>query len=347
MSFCAYCGTSLDPAAGPGGKCSACGRGTGAAGPARSPAAASVPGKALPPKTSRAKKDLIIALAVVVVLIAFWRLMTRPETLGPAGAMIRTNVFGSFGIRLAQSAGVGEGGGETVASATEASGEETNRAVHLPARDPGEVSGGLANTNAGVAAAAESDAAGTNSLFKVISDEADEASEPTTNSVDAAALAQRLGAVGAKGGDIEFSLSWNNLNDLDLHCVDPRGVEIWYENTNSAATGGLLDHDANAHDYVNNPVENIYWPSNGAPAGTYQVSVFYYAQHGGQDPTRFTLRTVVKGQTNYFTRLASFINNHEKMPICTILYDPTNPDPAKRGRLLNAGPTRSGFPASR
>ena len=117
-------------------------------------------------------------------------------------------------------------------------------------------------------------------------------------------------------------------------------MEIWFENTNSAATGGLLDHDANAHDFVNTPVENIYWPVNGAPPGNYQIFIVHYAQHGGQDPTRFTLRTLVKNQTNFFTGSISYSSNQRKLWVCTLQYDPANADPTKRQRFIKAGQSR-------
>ncbi len=62
-------------------------------------------------------------------------------------------------------------------------------------------------------------------------------------------------------GRFVVSLSWNNQADLDLHVVDPTGVEIWKRNINSYEPpppgappeapgtphpGGLLDFDSNA-----------------------------------------------------------------------------------------------------
>lgn len=164
----------------------------------------------------------------------------------------------------------------------------------------------------------------------------------SATSPEAASLARRLGEVGAKSGDIQLSLSWNNLNDLDLHCIDPSGIEIWYSNTNSPQTGGQLDHDANASgSYTSSPVENIFWPVSGAPAGFYQVFVVFYAQHGSPDPTRFTVRTLVKGQTNYFASALSYTGRREKYWICTFKFDPANPDPAKRRFFLNTSQRRS------
>ncbi len=37
---------------------------------------------------------------------------------------------------------------------------------------------------------------------------------------------RRLEREGAQSGDVQFSLMWSNVNDLDLHCVDPSGEKI-------------------------------------------------------------------------------------------------------------------------
>lgn len=114
-------------------------------------------------------------------------------------------------------------------------------------------------------------------------------------------FSRRLAEAGAKTGDVQISLMWNNLNDLDLHCVDPKGEEIFYGHKR-AVSGGELDVDRNAGDpYTTKPVENIYWPRGGAPAGTYRVYVNHYAGHGGMDPTAFTVRVIVGGRTQQFS----------------------------------------------
>lgn len=47
------------------------------------------------------------------------------------------------------------------------------------------------------------------------------------------------------GVALRVTLSWSGCNDLDIHLVEPRGEEIWWDNTQSRA-GGFLDVDANA-----------------------------------------------------------------------------------------------------
>jgi hypothetical protein len=77
-------------------------------------------------------------------------------------------------------------------------------------------------------------------------------------------------------GDVQVTLSWNTAADVDLHVVDPSGEEIYYANT-GAASGGQLDLDSNAACESDGPRnENITWPTNGAPNGTYRVLVDYW-----------------------------------------------------------------------
>ncbi len=80
-------------------------------------------------------------------------------------------------------------------------------------------------------------------------------------------------------GDVQILLSWNNLNDLDLSCSDPNGDMVWFRNKR-VRSGGQLEIDMNVeYPDSRNPIENIYWPTGGAPSGTYNVYVRYFRQH--------------------------------------------------------------------
>jgi hypothetical protein len=123
---------------------------------------------------------------------------------------------------------------------------------------------------------------------------------------------ERLEKAGAKTGDVQMSLIWFNTNDLDLHCVDPRGFEISWQARRSPS-GGELDVDRNAgcRNTTAEPVENIYWAPGTAPMGHYQVYLDYYEQCGlGPDESRYQVTvlhgserkefsgTITKDQTN-------------------------------------------------
>ena len=100
---------------------------------------------------------------------------------------------------------------------------------------------------------------------------------------------RRLSREHAQTGDIQLSLMWQNINDLDLHCVDPQGEEIFYNHKRSRS-GGDLDVDMNVSAPLSKePVENIYWGVGRAPSGSYKVYVNHYKNHGAIDPTSFTV----------------------------------------------------------
>jgi hypothetical protein len=180
-----------------------------------------------------------------------------------------------------------------------------------------------------------SDSPATNLSGKVVAALPDDETRPLTNSPNAAAMAQRLEEAHAKTGDLQFSLFWGNRNDLDLHCKDPAGGHIYYSQKKSEATGGELDVDCNASEPLTvRAVENIYWPTGGAPPGLYRLYVVHYNLRD-RDPTSFTVRTVVLGKTNFFHQTIRFTAQRELHWICSIQFDPANPDPARRSRFVS------------
>ncbi len=88
-------------------------------------------------------------------------------------------------------------------------------------------------------------------------------------------------------GALVVSLSWDTEADLDLHVLDPNGVEIWKRNINSHEppppgepvdpsawkTGALLDFDSNADCVIDGRRrENVIW-KEAPPPGEYIVRV--------------------------------------------------------------------------
>lgn len=146
----------------------------------------------------------------------------------------------------------------------------------------------------------------------------------STNSRNSALLlddfSERLRQAGARSGDVQVSLEWKNVNDLDLHVIDPSGERIFYSHPRSTS-GGVLDVDMNrsGNDLTTRPVENVYWPEHAAPRGTYRVEVMHFANHGGQDPTLFTVRVINKGQSNFYRGYINFIATADRarVVVCT------------------------------
>ncbi|QAA81722.1 hypothetical protein EI546_08285 [Aequorivita sp. H23M31] len=93
-------------------------------------------------------------------------------------------------------------------------------------------------------------------------------------------------------GLLQVNLVWDQLNDVDLHLIEPDSTEIYFGNTVSTS-GGQLDVDSNPAceiDGINN--ENIYYeddPSVTIPYGEYQVLVDLYANCDIAPNTNYTI----------------------------------------------------------
>lgn len=121
------------------------------------------------------------------------------------------------------------------------------------------------------------------------------AAGPAIGSLGAYAT-QTLSIVSVGTGEVQVSISWNSLADVDLHVVEPGGEEIYYGNDVSAA-GGELDLDSNAACGSDGPRnENITWAEGTAPAGEYIVRVDYWSDCGATQ-TDWVVTIQVKGQS--------------------------------------------------
>lgn len=96
-------------------------------------------------------------------------------------------------------------------------------------------------------------------------------------------------------GDVQVTLRWDNAADLDLHVIDPDGAEVYFSNP-VVASGGQLDVDANGTCSGDPAVENVYWPTGGAPDGTYSVSVVYFGSCGVSSSSNYEVLFLVDGQ---------------------------------------------------
>jgi hypothetical protein len=100
-------------------------------------------------------------------------------------------------------------------------------------------------------------------------------------------------------GDVQVTLTWHAEADIDLYVEDPNGDAVSYNNP-SVSSGGQLDRDNKCGDFVMGRPENICWPKDGTPEGTYKVSVNYYADCADAGPVSWTVRTVVRGQAKTY-----------------------------------------------
>jgi hypothetical protein len=283
-------------------------------------------------RSRRFKQNVAIFLGILVVVLLLWHLRSRPVGMGGA---VATNVFGPVTLNMLS----GETGGGEASNAPTVTNvlapSHTNTVIQRPTNAPSNIapthpqqtlSTNLLNTNGPVTTidVPSADLLATPPDVTVAS-----------TSPEATTIEERLGAASAQGGEIQISLSWNDYNDLDLHCIDPRGEEIWFNNRRSRS-GGTLDIDQNAHfPFTTTPVENIYWPIGGAPTGRYKIFVVFYSPHAQTMKSAFTVRTAVRNwKTYFFKSVIDFPNHQEAKYVCTLQYDPTNTDPDKRYRFV-------------
>lgn len=106
-------------------------------------------------------------------------------------------------------------------------------------------------------------------------------------------------------GDVQITLTWEASLDLDLWVEDPNGDTVYYNDT-PIPSGGELDRDNKCDDFVLGRPENIYWPSGGAPSGTYTVKVDYYGGCDSSAAVTYKVRTVVQGVVNTYEGTISY-----------------------------------------
>jgi|GEM_PF-896968 len=118
-------------------------------------------------------------------------------------------------------------------------------------------------------------------------------------------IGRRLRAAGARSGDVQISIAWNNFNDIDLHVMveaiaPAKGVSMINFMNRQGRCGGWLDVDQNVTPTTALAVENIFWARGIAPYARYTVGVHHYKNWGGPNPTEVEVVVLVDGTQKHF-----------------------------------------------
>lgn len=134
-------------------------------------------------------------------------------------------------------------------------------------------------------------------------------------------------AGGKVNGVLRFSIQWNDTNewdsnDLDAHCTEPNGNEIYYAGPKSWNTLGKLDVDI-THPLRDTPaVENITWPSKSSmDVGKYVFSVHQYRYRGGKNGFRAEIE--FDGNIYQF-EYRNTLRQSEIVPVAEVMFDGEN-----------------------
>ena len=103
------------------------------------------------------------------------------------------------------------------------------------------------------------------------------------------------------GGDLQVTVSWDALSDLDLHVVDSHGDEIYYARP-AVESGGTLDLESSCDDEFGGVIRNehVAWPERSPPPGVYVVRVNHWTSCGVPE-TNYVVRVDYRGETSTFS----------------------------------------------
>jgi hypothetical protein len=158
-------------------------------------------------------------------------------------------------------------------------------------------------------------------------------------------VSMRMAREGAKVGDVTFTLTWDDRNDLDIYCITPAGNTISF--SNKRQDGGYLDVDMNVGGESTEPVENIFFgdaeavPPVEAARGMYKVSVQNHSYHeepgsktGEGKPIPFSMRLLQNGQTETRTGTVTGRGASSRVPVFEFEYGGRTAPPPSGKQLL-------------
>lgn len=113
-------------------------------------------------------------------------------------------------------------------------------------------------------------------------------------------IESRLNDQQGQRGDLNVSLVWDTLSDIDLAVICPNGVTISFRDRAPAQCSGRMDLDANMPQSATlTPIENIFFIN--PHTGSYQVEVSLFNNNGTTGDIPFTLQVRLGDTIRLFT----------------------------------------------
>ena len=102
-------------------------------------------------------------------------------------------------------------------------------------------------------------------------------------------------------GELQVTVSWDAISDLDLHVVDAHGDEIYFGRP-EVESGGILDLESSCDDPAGGIIRNehVAWPEQSPPPGKYVVRVNHWISCGVPE-TNYVVRVHYRGEISTFS----------------------------------------------
>ena len=116
-----------------------------------------------------------------------------------------------------------------------------------------------------------------------------------------APVCHTLYIVPVASGELQVTVSWDAISDLDLHVVDGHGDEIYYGRP-EVESGGILDLESSCDDRAGGIIRNehVAWPEQSPPPGKYVVRVNHWISCGVAE-TNYVVRVNYRGEISTFS----------------------------------------------